>query len=286
VPSSLFLIGYFGAFREELRNKEFIYKGRKSQAIAEFISQLVEKYPEATILKVTDTLTEEHYESEHLFIRVTKVAAVHPEKPGVAIVRSSAVGIPTNLFSYSAPMRRDPSIPDDFLDLWVSKRTLVTAVALPSMADKAEVTESTTILLNPVEVAIEAVHTRSRILERGIADMNKLGGKTAPQHITMEISGTVDAAVNGGIKNYFSILSGGYKTINPAIDLDISSSASKASVIDSFRAALQEHLIVLGQSIELHAKKCHISMQPLQDHFEDTFKILSARFFEYLDLSA
>eukprot|EP00604_Paraphysomonas_vestita_P001302 CAMPEP_0174823826 /NCGR_PEP_ID=MMETSP1107-20130205/27980_1 /TAXON_ID=36770 /ORGANISM="Paraphysomonas vestita, Strain GFlagA" /LENGTH=53 /DNA_ID=CAMNT_0016048031 /DNA_START=219 /DNA_END=377 /DNA_ORIENTATION=+ len=48
----------------------------------------------------------------------------------------------------------------------------------------------------------------------------------------MALSGTVDAAVNGGIKNYESFITGTYAQNNPEIAEDIESNPSKSNLVD------------------------------------------------------
>ena len=58
--------------------------------------------------------------------------------------------------------------------------------------------------MNPIEVALEEVGDRLSILGRGIKEMEKISNqesKFASQQTTMELSGTIDAAGNGGFRS-------------------------------------------------------------------------------------
>lgn len=84
-------------------------------------------------------------------------------------------------------------------------------------------------------------------------------------------SGTVDAAVNGGIKNYETFINGEYITNNPEIAEDVQSNSSKANLVDELVSVLRLQLELLESGIHLHKVKCLDSMKPLHDHIEITF---------------
>ena len=272
VTSSMFLVGYYGAFREELRNCEIVYRGKKAETVVEFKDSLTQKYPGVVILKPTDTVHDDHRNSEDLFIQIMKVQPFHTtDNPCTAFCQS-------DMFSYSSPIRRNSVVSNEFLDIWIKRRIVTVTSPMPTITDRLEVIPDKTriVTLNPIEVAIDALSIRTSSLERGITDMEHRADST-PQHVTMEISGTVDAVVNGGLKNYISILNGEYKTINAAIDEDIAASPAKAEVVDQFKKVFRQHLDVVSRAVGLHKLKCHESMQPLQRHLENALKVLVER---------
>ena len=84
-------------------------------------------------------------------------------------------------------------------------------------------------------------------------------------------SGTVDAAVNGGLKNYETFITGEYRQQNPEIAEDVDSTATKQEIVAILKSCLAEQLQLLEVGIGLHARKCLESMKPLHDHVEATF---------------
>ena len=84
-------------------------------------------------------------------------------------------------------------------------------------------------------------------------------------------SGTVDAAVNGGLKNYETFITGEYRQQNPEIAEDVDSSPLKQHVVAVLKACLAEQLHLLEVGISLHGHKCLEAMKPLHDHIEVTF---------------
>mmetsp|Transcript_23629 Transcript_23629/g.43881 ORF Transcript_23629/g.43881 Transcript_23629/m.43881 type:complete len:107 (+) Transcript_23629:2-322(+) len=88
----------------------------------------------------------------------------------------------------------------------------------------------------------------------------------------MSLSGTVDAAVNGGIKNYESFITGSYREANPEIAEDIDHHLDKkGNLVDRLKTCLYEQMKLLEKGIELHREKCLESMIPLHSHVELTF---------------
>jgi hypothetical protein len=275
VNTSYFLVKYSGNFREELLINPIIYRGKKMQTVNEFSSILAKKYPDAMIQNIRENNTK----SESSSNQIIKFTKVHEHNTDHTSNRP-----PSDLFIYSYPMRKNKTINNEFLDLWVEKHIIKTAVPLPSIFDKADVIEDSVVLLNPIEVATEALKDRNKKILLGIKELegitdNNDSNKT--KFIAMDISGTVDAAVNGGLNNYFDILSGEYKNINPEIETDILNNPEKSKLYDNFVSTLKDHFDFLGKIIELHRMKCHESILPLQNHFEKTFNdlFLKAEFF-------
>jgi hypothetical protein len=133
----------------------------------------------------------------------------------------------------------------------------------------------TAILLNPIEVALEEVGDRLSILGRGIKEMEKISNqesKFASQQTTMELSGTIDAAVNGGISKYYSFISYDYKWENPAIDIDIVESGKDINtILMKFKVAFQQLIDVAGKAVEMHKIKVSGEMKSLHDHLEGLY---------------
>lgn len=261
------------------KNEEFIYRGKRSETMAEFSGTLKSKYPNAIFLKKTFTLSEADLASEKLYIIVTKVQPYFSES--VHNHLSTGTSIPSNAFSYIVQTRQDSSVVNEFLDLWGTSYILNTRNSLPGTCCKVEVISSSSSILNPIEMATNALKDRSKILERAVETMKKVGENSAPQQVTMEISGTVDAAVNGGLKNYICILSGEYKVINPAIEKDIMDSKEKSLTVQRFRSAFLGQMDALKAAVELHKVCVHEQMRPLHEHLEKCFNLLSSEVKQY-----
>jgi hypothetical protein len=97
----------------------------------------------------------------------------------------------------------------------------------------------------------------------------------------------VDAAVNGGIKNYESFITGSYREENPEIAEDIDTNIDKkGDLVDRLKACLHNQMDLLEKGISLHRVKCLESMIPLHSHVEVTFGKMKRELNELLTANA
>lgn len=278
IPSSVFMVGYYGGFSGRLQNKEFVYRRVKSESLSEFASTICAKYPEAKLMKMNQIPSEQEILSSEQHVRIIKL---YPFNPHSRSSHSNSDWDQTDVFQYSIPNRKNHAVENEFLDLWLTRFFVSVETPLPSITDRAEVVEVSVSELNPIEVAIEGLIERNGMLERGIREMENLGvNKNVSQKVTMELSGTIDAAVNGGIANYYSILSGEYRELNPAIEAHITANevhdSQYSEPLHHFKEILQSHLDILKRSLEWHKRKCDDSMAPLHEHMEHSLATIIA----------
>lgn len=118
--------------------------------------------------------------------------------------------------------------------------------------------------------------------------------------MTACLAGVVDAAVSGGVANYESFFTGGFRSTHPEVGTDVASSPEKARALDELREALRKQVRVVGPSraflppptarapccaqvvilrrgIEVHAVKCAAAMVPLHEHVSCAFARARAR---------
>jgi hypothetical protein len=190
-----------------------------------------------------------------------------------------------NMFYYQLPFRKviDKKSENEFLDLWVRRFVLTTDISLPNGCRRAEIVSTQEIELNPAEAALDIISERNKSLERQISILRATPDGGASQNMTMAISGTVDAAVNGGLKNYTLMLTEEYRKQYPEIAEDIDSCVEKSVVIEKLKTAFREHFRVLAVNVELHRIKCQISMRPLHDHIEKAFVALQESIMNFLN---
>ena len=292
LPSSFFMVSYHGGgFHEEFRNSVVVFHRPRGETITEFISIQQKKHPDVVFLKQNQNPDELSLDCDK-YIKIVKVKQDNTfslNRKNLNFSNSNEIDFKfqeigsklqstddsTNVFEYKICSRRNASISNEFLDLWVTKYFIVTDVALPSHVDKTNVVGVTAILLNPIEVALEEVGDRLSILGRGIKEMEKISNqesKFASQQTTMELSGTIDAAVNGGISKYYSFISYDYKWENPAIDIDIVESGKDINtILMKFKVAFQQLIDVAGKAVEMHKIKVSGEMKSLHDHLEGLY---------------
>ena len=122
--------------------------------------------------------------------------------------------------------------------------------------------------MTPIENAIRAIKSKNDELQK-LADQYKDSTENASP-FTMVLSGTIDAAVSGGIDNYKkAFLSKEYLQENP----------NDKTFIQSLRDAFTQQLNILSESIVVHAAVCPESMQQLQGHLEEKLGELKSNWF-------
>ncbi len=97
-------------------------------------------------------------------------------------------------------------------------------------------------------------------------------------------SGTVDAAVNGGLKNYKTFITGEYRQENPEIAEDVDSSIEKQVIVSRLKGCLRHQLVLLDRGIILHGDKCLLQMVPLHDHIKTTYAKMKEELLDLLRL--
>merc|ERR1711871_959059 len=288
LPPSLFMVSYHGdEFQEEVRNKMFVYHRPRGETMLDFGSLQRNDHPDAILLKQNQMPSEFTIDNQK-FVKIVRVKPLYDFNHGkkdLSIHCSNKTNMgfliseewdsmndSTNLFEYRICTRKNSSIDNEFLDLWVTKYYVVTDIPLPTYVHKADVIEITSECLNPIEVATEELEERASILVRGIKEMEDIDDcedKFASQKITMELSGTVDAAVNGGISRYDSFLSHDYRWENPSIDIDIIGSGKDVNtILMEFKNAFQLLITTIGRAVKIHQRKVSNDMRALHEHLE------------------
>ena len=292
LPLTFFMVCYYGdGFDLDLRNKKFVYHRPRGETLKEFASLLRSNYDDFTLLKQN----QDPYEFTMNYQKSVRIVRIKPSndvfrneidtvcgnknnndlKLLEARDKRQSINDSTKLFEYKICCRKDPSIGDEFLDLWVTKHFVFTDIALPSYVYKSNVIEVTTTSLNPIEVATDDIDERILVLLRGIREMKDIADcndKFASQKITMELSGTIDAAVNGGISKYDSILSRDYRWKNPSIDEEILRSGKNVNeILEKFKTSFQKLIILIGKAVEIHKRKVCDDMRALHEHLERSY---------------
>ena len=173
---------------------------------------------------------------------------------------------------------------NEFLDQWISRRYVRTADAFPCTHKRSEVVEVKTAVLNPLENAVLMLELKNEDLHGVVLDMQKLAYSafTEQSHTSM-ISGIVDAAVQGGIANFESFITGSFRVHNPEIAEDIDAHRrEKGTLVEKLCAAIDAQMALLDVAVPLHEAKCPEPMRPLAAHIAETFVTLRRKFAELL----
>lgn len=189
-------VGYYGDFPEEIKNKEFIYKGNNLEGIMEFTGRIQLKYnnkPEILPPKVVPG--EEHMNSDRQFLQITKVTPAYLEEmtgdpmPDIAAmppyVRNFKANNQVCCFFYQRPFRKKTEkSSNEFLDLWIEKRYMRTAEVFPHTSRRSQVIADKIVILNPIENAYLSLAERNADLLEKIAQMRLIPDGTVKQKLS------------------------------------------------------------------------------------------------------
>ena len=91
-------------------------------------------------------------------------------------------------FFYQRPFRKNKiKSANEFLDLWVEKKFLMTSVNFPGHTRRAEVTKEGVLVLNPIEMAVIGLEERNGSLKEECEEMKSMKDRMAAQSYTMSL---------------------------------------------------------------------------------------------------
>jgi dedicator of cytokinesis protein 3 len=216
--SEYFRVAFYGSkFPLSVQNKQFIYRGLEWEKYPAFCERLLNKHPNAQLLRTNTLPTEEIQFADAQYIQITSVVAepdrtspifTNPEVP--VAIRSYYEHNATNTFSFTRPVRKESRaltrVVNDFINLWTEKTILICEDAFPTVLRRSEIVEVRIIELSPIENALQAVETTTQelqSLEHRYSALSKTsGGKINTNVLSMALNSAVDAPANGGIPMY------------------------------------------------------------------------------------
>lgn len=251
-------------------------------SIGEFTERIQSKFPESELMKTTDKPPAEVINSQGMLIQLfaVKPAPLDADSPfkshknlpaALREYRTSMIHV--NRFSYKRPFSKDKAMrkENEFKDLWTMDIIYTTKDNFPTITDRSEIIEVETKEVTPIENAVQTIRSKNVELSK-LAEQYKDSTENASP-FTMVLSGTIDAAVSGGVENYKkAFLDPDYLKQNPQHKI----------FIDELCDAFTYQLEVLSECIVVHASICPDSMQQLQDHLEEKLKELQVSLYHEL----
>lgn len=172
-------------------------------------------------------------------------------------------------FSYSRPFtRKDPYIECDneFASMWLERTILVTTYPLPGILRwfpvNSQLTEVTQI--SPLHNAIETMEKTNKNLRACVILYSR--DKVAPINpLSLILTGILDAAVMGGIKNYEEVFfTPEYEKHHP----------DDVVLIQRLKDLIADQIPLLELCVRIHKERSSGALQPLQNRLEDCFSEL------------
>ena len=161
----------------------------------------------------------------------------------------------------------------EFLDLWVETKYIRVGQNFPNTRRRAAVVEKRNVYKNPIEMALASMLAKNAELVKKIDEMELLRDGGADQSYTMTLNGVVDAAVNGGVENYRTMINGKFRDENPEIAEDVDNPArpDKRTLPSRLAESVTAQLKLLERGISIHKTKVSEAMAPLAEVMEDNF---------------
>uniref|UniRef100_A0A8C3MA08 Uncharacterized protein n=1 Tax=Geospiza parvula TaxID=87175 RepID=A0A8C3MA08_GEOPR len=270
-----FAVGYYGqGFPTFLRNKVFIYRGKEYERREDFEMQLLSPFPSAEKLKSTSPPGQDITDSPGQYIQCFTVQPAEEAK-----VRLKGRSIPEQItnfykanhiqrFSYSRPFKRGPSDPDnEFANMWIERTTFRTAYPLPGILRWFVVTSTDTIIISPLENAIETMmKTNEKIMSEINRHQNDPSLPINP--LSMLLNGIVDPAVMGGFTKYEKAF---------FQELYMQEHPEDAGKIEKLKDLIAWQIPLLAEGIRIHGQKVPEDLRPFHERMEQCFEQLRAK---------
>ncbi|XP_063907750.1 dedicator of cytokinesis protein 1 isoform X2 [Zophobas morio] len=267
-----FRVGYFGkGFPQFLQNKMFIYRGKEYERLADFNARILNEFPKAELLNKLTPPGEDITESDRQWIQINKVDPIMDEKKhrfsGKPVSEQILNYYKVNdiqKFTFSRPViRKDPFIDDknEFGHLWLERTELTTTYPLPGILGWFLVSSSTTHEISPLRNAIETMEKANKTLKNYVVMFNA-DKNMQINPLSLTLTGILDAAVMGGIKNYEeAFFTEEYKTHHEEDDL----------LLQKLKDLIADQIPLLELCVRIHKEKAPENLQPLQKRLEDCF---------------
>ncbi|CEP61640.1 guanine nucleotide exchange factor DCK1 LALA0_S03e07448g [Lachancea lanzarotensis] len=244
-------------FPSSTRNKTFIYEGLPFEHITSMQTRLLVSHPGSKIVGTQD-------EADNLLVNspIGKFIHVITVEPRVEIsdaftnkskkenannkIRLYVENRDLNTFCTYRVLPGATSA----TDLWVKELTYETASTFPTMMNRAEITTTSSKTLSPIENAIRSMQLKIQDLA-GLEDtcykmLKENGDYTAVfPELSRNISGTIDAPVNGGVAQYRDFFTIGESDLGDQSQLSL------------LRSTFDELASILSRCLALHGHLCH-----------------------------
>jgi len=209
-----FKVGYYGQkMPPEFKNKQYIYRGWKTEHISMFCNRISNQFPNAALIMHDKDPTEKMMnDTEDTYIMICKVEPV-PDAEKLRIrFKGRADKIPPELrafadynevstFMYKRQFRKGAKTANEFETLWVINFTLVTEEAMPAVLGRGLVKDCRRTEISPIENAIIAMSDKNMDLMKLITEKQQNTGMSL-NPLSLILSGVIDAAVMGGTDKY------------------------------------------------------------------------------------
>jgi len=271
-----YMVGFFGrSFPLFVRNKHFIYRGLDYEKISDFTARLLKEFPGASLCTVSSPPEEELKAQEGQSIQCRLVKPLRqdssvymgPEVPDK--IRAFYSVNKVSSFLFDRPFHRGtPDPQNEAKTLWIERSTLNCASQFPGILKWFEVVSVDVTLVNPAQFACETVQQKNLDLGRFVREFTSDRTKDL-RPFTMILSGTIDAAVNGGINKYREAF------FSPEF-LASTEQEGEAASVEVLAGLITELARLLDEALDLHGELAPEPMKPLHESLLQKFQEMKA----------
>ncbi|ESO09209.1 hypothetical protein HELRODRAFT_109536 [Helobdella robusta] len=260
-----FRVAYYGmGFHPFLQNRTFIYRGKDYERLSDFITRLLNQFPNAQLMKTLNAPNDSIRQQQNKFIQVNKVTPIMELNNNLASKRLSDQILryfkvnEVQKFTYSR--KKEESVSNMSM-MWLERTVLVTSYPFPGILHWFPVTSTQTFDVSPLELAIETLEETNQKLKSLVEQL--LNDPTSKiDQLGMVLNGVVDAAVNGGIANYKVFYTEGYlKDRTP----------EERKMVDCLKRCTTLQVIILREALNLHSERAPENLKPFQSHLEQRY---------------
>ncbi|KAJ8938702.1 hypothetical protein NQ318_007990 [Aromia moschata] len=170
-------------------------------------------------------------------------------------------------FTFSRPFtRKDPlmEIENEFAHLWLERTELTTTYPLPGILRWFPVQFTKVHEISPIRNAIETMERTNKTLTNHITVFNK-DKSMQINPLSLTLTGILDAAVMGGIKNYEEVFfNNEYETHHPDDKI----------LVEKLKDLIADQIPLLDLCVQIHKQKAPDNLQPLQKRLEECFCVM------------
>jgi len=153
-------------------------------------------------------------------------------------------------------------------NLWVIETFVIPEEALPCARRRVPVVAKKTRLLTPLKAAVITISAKNDIISETarLLERNSSGGMGIVNRLSQQLSGTIDAAVNGGVKEYIkAFLQSDYIDMHPQDE----------KTLVEFRIALKNQMQLLEKGLSVFGENCGEKLRPLHSHLVQSHQQVS-----------
>ncbi|KAF8745721.1 hypothetical protein RHS02_01051, partial [Rhizoctonia solani] len=242
--SEYFRVAFYGNFPAALRDKQFIYRGYEWEKFGAFCERMLNKHPEATLLRTTTEPPDEIRFGTAQYIQCT---AVTPEP-------DRTLPVFTRRFVPEGHTRSN-----DTRDVWTEKTVLTTEEIFPTVLRRSCVMDVAVTQLSPVENALQDVRQKTSelaALAHRYSGLAKSGATVSTNALSMALNAVVDAGAGGSVTLFREVFMGGdYLASHP----------DSAQSIHQLKAAIDNQVRLIDQCLALHEELCPAEMLPFHE---------------------